>query len=130
MCVENAKSPPYIYICAIFVPIDAGNNYVTLLCAGFDTLPIPLNLAKWNIIINPVCVLCQSTQPTSNHILTGCSVALDQGRYTLGTTIQFCRFLFIIFRKFCCHVSSRMLISQATLLVLVLVLSFRIFHHP
>ena len=53
-----------------------------LLRAGSDTLPTPMNLARWNIIINPVCVLCQSTQPTSNHILTGCSVALDQGRYT------------------------------------------------
>ena len=42
-----------------------------------------MNLSRWNIIINPVCVLCQSTQPTSNHILTGCSIAqIDQGRYT------------------------------------------------
>ena len=46
-------------------------------------LPTPMNLSRWNIIINPVCVLCQSTQPTFNHILTGCSIAqIDQGRYT------------------------------------------------
>ena len=34
------------------------------------------------MITNPVCALCQSTQPTTNHVLTGCSVALDQVRYT------------------------------------------------
>ena len=52
-----------------------------LLCAGCDTLPIPMNLARRNIITSPVCTLCHCTQPTTNHILTGCSVALDQGRY-------------------------------------------------
>ena len=53
-----------------------------LLRAGCDTLPTPLNLACWNIIVGPVCSLCQSTQPTTNHVLTGCSMALDQGTYT------------------------------------------------
>ena len=53
-----------------------------LICAGCDTLPTPLNLARWNIIVNPACLLCRSTQPTTNHVLTGCSVALAQGRYT------------------------------------------------
>ena len=42
-----------------------------------------MNLARWNIITSPVCTLCHRTQPTTNHILTGCSIALDQGRYTL-----------------------------------------------
>ena len=41
-----------------------------------------MNLARWNIITSPVCTLCHCTQPTTNHILTGCSIALDQGRYT------------------------------------------------
>ena len=53
-----------------------------LLQDGCDTLPMPLNLARWNITISPVCTLCHSTKPTTNHILTGCSIALDQGGYT------------------------------------------------
>ena len=43
-----------------------------LLHAGCDTLPASMNLARWNII----------TSPTTNHILTGCPVALDQGMCT------------------------------------------------
>ena len=53
-----------------------------LLHAGCDTLPTPMNLARWKMITNPICALCQSTQPTTDHVLTGCSVAVDQGRYT------------------------------------------------
>ena len=53
-----------------------------LLRAGCDTLPTPMNLARWNIITDPRCALCQAPQPTTNHILTGCPAALDQGRYT------------------------------------------------
>ena len=41
-----------------------------------------MNLARWNIITDPRCALCQAPQPTTNHILTGCPAALDQGRYT------------------------------------------------
>ena len=52
-----------------------------LLRAGCDTLPTPMNLYRWNIITSPKCALCQSPQPTTNHILTGCSVGLVQGRY-------------------------------------------------
>ena len=40
-----------------------------------------MNLARWNIITDPKCALCQAPQPTTNHILTSCP-ALDQGRYT------------------------------------------------
>ena len=29
-----------------------------------------------------MCSLCHSHQPTTNHILTGCSTVLDLGRYT------------------------------------------------
>ena len=53
-----------------------------LLRAGCDTLPTPMHLARWNIITDPRCALCQAPQPTTNHILTGCPAALDQGRYT------------------------------------------------
>jgi len=45
-----------------------------LLCAGCDVLPTPINLARWNIIVSPLCALCGSTQPTINHVLTGCSI--------------------------------------------------------
>ena len=48
-----------------------------VLHAGCDTLPTPMNLARWNIIVSPVCSLCHSRQPTTNHILIGCSTALD-----------------------------------------------------
>ena len=41
-----------------------------------------MNLARWNIITDPRCALCQAPQPATNHILTGCPAALDQGRYT------------------------------------------------
>ena len=51
------------------------------LSAGCDTLPIPMNLAGWNIIVCSVCSLCH-LQPTTNHILTGRSTTLDQERYT------------------------------------------------
>ena len=52
------------------------------LFVGCDTLPTPMNLARWNIIVSPVRSLCSSRQPTTNHILTGCFAALDPGRYT------------------------------------------------
>jgi len=44
--------------------------------------PHAMNLARWNIIVSLVCSLCSSSQPTTNHTLTGCTAALDQGRYT------------------------------------------------
>ena len=54
-----------------------------LLQAGCDTLPTPLNLAHWNIIASLDSItLCHSTQPTTNHVLTGCSIAVDQEEYT------------------------------------------------
>ena len=53
-----------------------------LLRAGSDTLPTPLNLARWRIQTDPRCPLCNSQRPTILHILNGCPVALNQGRYT------------------------------------------------
>ena len=53
-----------------------------ILRAGSDTLPTPLNLCRWKIQTNPRCPLCNSRSPTALHILNGCPVALNQGRYT------------------------------------------------
>ena len=66
-----------------------------LLRAGCE--PTPMNLSRWNIITNPKCALCQTPQPTKNHILTRCSVALTQG--IPGGTIQSCRFSFMGFKR-------------------------------
>jgi len=46
-----------------------------LLRANYDALPTLMNLARWNIIV--------SAHPTIhlNHVQTGCSIALDQGRW-------------------------------------------------
>ena len=40
-----------------------------LLRAGCDTLPTPMNPARWNIITSPKCALFLATQPTTNHNL-------------------------------------------------------------
>ena len=53
-----------------------------VLRAGSDTLPTPLNLARWKIQSNPHCPLCGSRNPTTLHILNSCVSALNQGRYT------------------------------------------------
>ena len=53
-----------------------------ILRAASDTLPTPLNLKRWRIRIDSKCPLCECSFPTSFHILNGCSVALDQERYT------------------------------------------------
>jgi len=99
-----------------------------LLHAGCDTLPTPMNLARWNIIVNPVCALCRSPQPTSNHVLTSCPVALDQGG-TPGVMTQCCSYLFAIFRKFCFLVISSLLISPVILQVLALLAPFHLIYH-
>ena len=53
-----------------------------ILKAGSDTLPHPLNLRRLKIQCDSKCPLCQSLRPTTAHILNGCPIALDQGRYT------------------------------------------------
>ena len=53
-----------------------------LLRAGCDCLPSPINLRRWKIITESKCSLCSSPNPTSNHILSCCPSALEQGRYT------------------------------------------------
>ena len=46
------------------------------------TLPDPSNLARWSYSEDSSCPLCSNTPCTARHILAGCKVALDQGRYT------------------------------------------------
>ena len=46
-----------------------------------DTLPTPLNLKRWNYRLDAKCHLCNSNRPTTAHILNGCTIALEQGRY-------------------------------------------------
>ena len=50
-----------------------------LVKAVHDLLPTPANKNVW-FGTEEVCVLC-GKHATLNHILTGCSVALSQGRY-------------------------------------------------
>lgn len=51
-----------------------------LLRAVYDTLPSPVNLHKWGMRENSLCKLCGSIG-TMAHILSGCKIALSQGRY-------------------------------------------------
>ena len=49
--------------------------------AGINTLPTFDNLRRWNKRVNDRCPFCGNIQ-TLQHVLSNCSVALDQGRYT------------------------------------------------
>ena len=40
-----------------------------------------LNLRRWHIQTGATCSLCQSPHPTFHHVLNGCPVAVQQGRY-------------------------------------------------
>ena len=53
-----------------------------LLRASSDTLPTPLNLKRWRLRTDAHCQLCNSSSPTTLHILNACPVSLNQGRYT------------------------------------------------
>ena len=53
-----------------------------ILRASSDTLPTPMNLRRWKIQTSSSCRLCGCQRPTSAHILNGCPIALQQGRYT------------------------------------------------
>lgn len=48
------------------------------------TLPDPSNLKRWGKLSQEenVCQLCKNIPCTARHILTGCKVALEEGRYT------------------------------------------------
>ncbi|XP_071170940.1 uncharacterized protein [Mytilus edulis] len=47
----------------------------------YDVLPSPTNLATWGLIDDPKCVLC-GKPANLEHILSSCSSALKDGRYT------------------------------------------------
>ena len=49
--------------------------------AGINTLPTLDNLKRWGKRVNDRCPFCGNIQ-TLLHVLSNCSVALDQGRYT------------------------------------------------
>ncbi len=51
-----------------------------LLRAVYDTLPTPVNLHRWGTREDPLCRLCGG-KGTMAHILSGCKIALTQGRY-------------------------------------------------
>ena len=53
-----------------------------VLGATFDTLPSPTNLKRWHITTEADCSLCSVKICTTTHVLSGCKVALSQGRYT------------------------------------------------
>ena len=53
-----------------------------LLNSTTNTLPTPDNLRRWGVSrVELSCVLCHRVS-TLRHILSGCPVALHQGRYT------------------------------------------------
>ena len=52
-----------------------------LLNTTLDTLPIAANLVRWKKSSCDLCKLCRRRE-TTNHVLNGCPVGLDQGRYT------------------------------------------------
>ena len=49
--------------------------------AGINTLPTLDNLKRWGKRVNDRCPFCGNIQ-TLLHVLSNCSTALDQGRYT------------------------------------------------
>ena len=49
--------------------------------AGINTLPSFDNLKRWGKRTNSRCPFCGNIQ-TLSHVLSNCSIALDQGRYT------------------------------------------------
>ena len=51
--------------------------------ATYDTLPSPSNLKRWSIKDEDECSLCSRKQATVSHILSGCPVSLQGGRYTM-----------------------------------------------
>ena len=53
-----------------------------LLRAVYGTLVTPSLALKWNEEEDGICKLCRTEVGTAQHILSGCKVALEQGRYT------------------------------------------------
>ncbi|KAL5272884.1 hypothetical protein ACHWQZ_G000901 [Mnemiopsis leidyi] len=53
-----------------------------ILRAVYGTLVTPSLAAKWDEAEDGMCKLCRTERGTLQHILSGCKVALEQGRYT------------------------------------------------
>ncbi|CAM4298856.1 unnamed protein product [Leuciscus chuanchicus] len=51
-----------------------------LIRATYDTLPCPRNLHQW-FGAEETCSLCNTSNTSLQHILSGCTTALSQGRY-------------------------------------------------
>lgn len=51
-----------------------------LIRSTYDTLPCPRNLHQW-FGNEESCVLCNAPNASLQHILSGCKIALSQGRY-------------------------------------------------
>lgn len=49
--------------------------------ATYDTIASPANLYRWGLSENSCCKLCEKDGCNVSHILSGCTVALSQGRY-------------------------------------------------
>ena len=59
----------------------SGGRISFLLKSVYDVLPTPTNLCTWGLTEDPSCKLCQ--KPCNlEHVLSSCSTALSQGRYT------------------------------------------------
>ena len=52
-----------------------------LLRSVYDLLSSPANLCRWGLTTDPKCSLCDKPG-TLEHVLSSCSTALTQGRYT------------------------------------------------
>merc|ERR1711978_293715 len=52
-----------------------------ILNSTINTLPTKSNMKLWGLSNSDKCRLC-GRQETTNHILSSCPTALDQGRYT------------------------------------------------
>ncbi|XP_065883967.1 uncharacterized protein [Dysidea avara] len=78
-CLEICTSP---YLSTEIASSMHPGQLSFLLRAASDTLPTAMNLRRWNIQCHAKCVLCDSSRPTTAHVLGGCPVALSQERYT------------------------------------------------
>ena len=59
-----------------------GYRLTFLLRSVYDALPSPSNLCRWGLIEDPKCKLCKSHIATLEHVLSACTTALKDGRYT------------------------------------------------
>ena len=61
-----------------------GDPKLERFCMGatFGTLASPVNLKRWGMAPTDECSLCKQEKCSLRHVLSGCEVALGQGRYT------------------------------------------------